>query len=118
LIEIYGVGYAGHPRLTTLLAINSIQPKDFLTGEKEAQAFVNRDFVALHQSTLRKVDILSDILERAHDRHLRTNTTWWEMHGGRFKNVLNWVAENKLFALILAVAAIIIGILPLLRKGR
>jgi hypothetical protein len=85
LIDVYGVDYAPHPRLSTLLGRNSIQPKDFLDGQRESQAFENRDFVALHQSTLRKADILADILERVHDRQLKTNTTWWEMHGGRLR---------------------------------
>jgi hypothetical protein len=42
LIDIYGVGYVGHPRLENLLAKNSIKPRDFLTGPQEAQAFENR----------------------------------------------------------------------------
>ena len=70
LVDIYGVDYAAHPGLTALLSRNAVQPKDFLNGKKESQAFENRNFVALPQSTLRKVDILADILERAHDRQL------------------------------------------------
>jgi hypothetical protein len=31
LIDIYGVGYTGHPRLETLLAQNSIKTLDLLT---------------------------------------------------------------------------------------
>lgn len=34
LIDIYGVGYIGHPRLETLLAKNSITSRDFLTAPK------------------------------------------------------------------------------------
>ncbi|HUZ32710.1 MAG TPA: hypothetical protein VMV19_11520 [Xanthobacteraceae bacterium] len=29
LVDIYGVGYAGHPRLTSLLEINRVRPLDF-----------------------------------------------------------------------------------------
>jgi hypothetical protein len=76
LTDIYGVGYVGHPRLENLLAKNSIKPRDFLTGLQEAQAFESRNFVSLHQSTLRKVDVIANIAERAHDRNLKTNTTW------------------------------------------
>jgi hypothetical protein len=91
LIDIYGVGYAAHPRLT-------------------AQAFENRNFVALHQSTLRKVDILADILERAHDRQLKTNTTWWEMHGGRCRALFEWLAKNKIIAFLLTIAGLLLAI--------
>jgi hypothetical protein len=113
LIDIYGIGYAAHPRLTNLLSINSIQPKDFLNGEGEAQAFDKRDFVALHQSTLRKVDILADLFERAHNRQLRTNTTWWGMHGGRLRGVVEWLAANKLIAFVIALVGLFLTVLSL-----
>ncbi|HTF63339.1 MAG TPA: hypothetical protein VK638_11595 [Edaphobacter sp.] len=108
LIDIYGTDYAAHPRLATLLTINSIQPKDFLNGEKESQAFENRDFVALHQSTLRKVDILADIFQRAHERQLKTNTTWWTMHGDRVRTVVDWLVENKIIAFLIALAGLVL----------
>jgi hypothetical protein len=76
LIDIYGVDYIGHPRLEALLAKNNIQALDFLTGAQEAEVFEKRQFVRLHQSTLRKVDVIATIAGRAHDRRLRTNTTW------------------------------------------
>jgi hypothetical protein len=106
LIDIYGVGYIGHPRMEHLLARNDIRPLDFLSGAGEAAAFEQRNYVALHQSTLRKVDVLANIAARAHDRTLKTNTTWWEMHGGHIRTVVNWMAENKTFQLIAGFASI------------
>ena len=107
LIDIFGIGYIGHPRLESLLSKNDIRPLDFLTGAQEAEAFEQRNFVGLHQSTLRKVDLLANVAERAHNRQLRTNTTWWEMHGGRVRAVSDWVVENKLIALAASIASII-----------
>ena len=107
LIDIYGVGYIGHPRLETLLAKNSITPRDFLTGPQEAEAFEKRNFVGLHQSTLRKVDVIANLAERARSRQLKTNTTWWEMHGGRFRAITAWVVENRAFAFLASLASII-----------
>jgi hypothetical protein len=107
LIDIFGVGYIGHPRLESLLAKNSVRPLDFLTGAQEAVAFDQRNFVGLHQSTLRKVDVLANIADRAHDRHLKTSTTWWEMHGGRVRAASNWLVENKWIALAASAASII-----------
>jgi hypothetical protein len=107
LIDIFGVGYIGHPRLETLLSKNSIKPRDFLSGAEEAEAFEARNYVALHQSTLRKVDVLANIAERAHHRQLRTNTTWWEMHGGRLRTFLSWFASHSTFALITGIATIV-----------
>jgi hypothetical protein len=107
LINIYGLGYVDHPRLEKLLYKNHIAPLDFLTGAEEAKAFENRDFVALHQSTLRKVDVLANIAGRAHDRNLKSNTTWWEMHGGRLRTALSWMAENRTFQLSAGLASIV-----------
>jgi hypothetical protein len=107
LIDIYGVGYIGHPRLEKLLARNSIKPRDFLTGPQEAEAFEKRNFVGLHQSTLRKVDVIANVAERAHTRQLKTNTGWWEMHGGRLRSVTTWIVENKTIAFIASVASVL-----------
>jgi hypothetical protein len=109
-IDIYGVGYAGHPRMESLLAINEIKPLNFMTGAQEAEAFDNRNFVGLHQSTLRKVDVIANVLSRAQDRTLQTNTGWWEMHGGGLRTFIQWLAENKLLALIIAVVSLIVGV--------
>jgi hypothetical protein len=106
LIDIYGVGYIGHPRLEAFLAKNNIQASDFLTGAQEAETFEKRQFVRLHQSTLRKVDVIANIAGRAHDRLLRTNTTWWEMHGGRVRTLLNWIVEHRMIAFAASIASI------------
>jgi hypothetical protein len=107
LVDIYGVGYVEHPRLEKLLLKNQIRPLDFLSGPEEAAAFENRNFVALHQSTLRKVDVIANIATRAFDRDLKTNTTWWEMNGGRIRSFLRWMSENRIFQLLAGLSSII-----------
>lgn len=107
LIDVYGVGYTGHPRLTTLLEKNKIQPRDFLNGASEAEAFEQGNYVGLHQSTLRKVDMLANIAGRAQDRSLKTNTTRWEMHGGRVRTFINFAAESRPFQLTTGIASIV-----------
>lgn len=106
LIDIYGKGYIGHPRIEKLIEKNKIRPLDFMSGKQEAEAFDSRNFVGLHQSTLRKVDILANIGGLAHDRALKTNTSWWEMHGGRLRGLYNIVIENKLVSFISSVLGI------------
>lgn len=110
LIDIYGVAYIGHSRLEKLIEKNEIQPRDMMTGAEEAQAFVDGNYVGLHQSTLRKVDVLANIAERAQNKHLLTNTTWWEMHGGSLRTALDWVADNKVIALVIAVVGLVLAI--------
>ncbi|SOB87168.1 hypothetical protein SAMN06297144_2291 [Sphingomonas guangdongensis] len=110
LIDIYGVAYIGHSRLEKLIEKNEIQPRDMMTGAEEAQAFIDGNYVGLHQSTLRKVDVLANIAERAQNKHLLTNTTWWEMHGGNLRTALDWVADNKVIALVIAVIGLVLAI--------
>ena len=106
LIGVYGVGYIGHPRMEKLLEKNRITRLGFMTGEQEAEAFDARNFVALHQSTLRKVDVICNFAGRAHDRSLKTNTTWWEMYGGTVRAFVNWIMDNKALAFVASLASI------------
>jgi hypothetical protein len=96
LISIYGVGYIGHPRIENLMAKNSITAKDFLTGKQEAEAFDGKRFLKLHQSTLRKVDIFANFVERAHAGRLMTLATWWERNGRSLKAIGEWLREHWL----------------------
>lgn len=116
LIDIYGLAYAPHPRLEKLLAINDIKPLNFKTGAEEAAAFDNHEYVQLHQSTLRKVDVISNILCRVHDRTLKTNTTWWQMHGGGVRTVLDWVFEHKGISFVIGFSGLVLTMWGLWRS--
>jgi hypothetical protein len=116
LIDIYGVGYIGHPRLTKIIELNKISNKDFLTGSDEAQAFINKEYVRLHFSTLRKVDILANIADRADQGSLLTNTTWKENFNFIPQVIGEWFKENWLASLLLGIISIIgliIGLIQL-----
>ena len=107
LVDIYGIDYIGHPRLSKLLRKNSIKPRDFLSGEDEATAFERRDFVALHQSTLRKVDVIANLAVRAHDRQLKTDTSWWKMRGGRIIALLTFIVEHPVYTLVVLLISVL-----------
>jgi hypothetical protein len=113
MVSLYGVGYVGHPRLQSLIKKNKITDRDALTGEEEASAFDNKEYVKLHQSTLRKVDVLANIFERTADRTLQTNARWHEVYGFSFRAVAEIIQEHWFFALLglaAAIASIIGGI--------
>lgn len=78
LVSLYNNKYVEHPRLEKLIELNQITKLSFLNGAEEAEAFDNRDFVKLHQSTLRKVDIFSNIIERLEDGSLAVNSKWYD----------------------------------------
>ncbi len=110
LIAIYGVGYIGHKpngRLHNLVEFNKITTRDALTGVEEAEAFENKEYVKLHQSTLRKADILSNILERVVDGSLKSNASWWEIHGIHPAILIEIATKHWLWTLFTAIAAIV-----------
>ena len=106
LVDLYGVRYIGHPRMEKLVEKNEITRIGFLTGAEEAQAFEDRDLVSLHRSTLRKVDIISNIANRAYESSLKTNATLWEIHGGSAREVVDWIMTHKALSFFASVASI------------
>lgn len=113
LVSKYGIKYIGHPRLAKLVEKNHIADRDFLTGEEEANAFDNKEYVKLHQSTLRKVDILANILERTADGSLKTNAKWYEIYGVHPKTLIELARQHWLVSLI-GIIALIGSVLRLL----
>lgn len=106
LISLYGVSYAPHGdngRLHSLLELNKITARDLLNGKEEAAAFENKEFIKLHQSTLRKVDVMSNILERALDGSLKTNSSWYEVNGMHPKVIFELVQEHWGWTLMLLI---------------
>ena len=100
------------------MAKNKITARDFLVGADEAKAFEAGDFVKLHQSTLRKVDVLANIAERSENGTLQTNATWWEQHGGTIAAAGEWLKEHWIVGFISAIGIIgaaIYKLLPLLK---
>lgn len=107
MVSLYGLKYAGHPRLESIVKLNQISDKDFLNGEQEASAFENGEYVKLHLSTLRKADILANLLERAVQKSLKTNATWLESHGLHPRIITELISEHWVWAAILIVMAVV-----------
>jgi hypothetical protein len=81
LKRIYGPDYISHNRLENLMAKNNISSLTFLTGAEEASAFDAKDYVKLHQSTLRKVDVIAIVATKAHEGTLKTGAKWRDQYG-------------------------------------
>lgn len=81
LINYYGVQYIGQPRLEKIMEKNGFSKGSFLKGKEEAIAFDQKEYVKLHQSTLKKVDVIFCILDKVMDNSLKTNTTLKSRYG-------------------------------------
>ena len=106
LVSIYGVGYIEHPRLTKLMERNNVTSTDFLVGAEEAAAFNQKQFVKLHQSTLRKVDVIANLAERAHAKDLKTMASWWEVNGRSVKATGELLREHWLIGSIIVLVGL------------
>lgn len=84
-VGLYGKRYASHPRLKTIMEVNQVATRDFLTGKDEAYAFKDREFLKLHRSTLRKSDVIANLLERSVDGTLKSQSSFWDRNGGSLR---------------------------------
>jgi len=110
LVDLYGVGYASHPRLESIIRKNNISDRDFLKGSEEAKAFDNKEYVRLHQSTLRKVDCLANLLGRTADQTLKTDSRWTEVYGLSFAALGEIIREHPTYS-ILTVLLVFLGVI-------
>ena len=107
LPRIYGRNYSGHPRLHSLIRLNEITDTSFLSGQEEADAFDNCEYVKLHQSTLRKVKCIAAIAELAWGGTLKTNTNWYERHGSNIAGVVEGVTNHWTYKVVGAIGIIV-----------
>ena len=113
LKDIYGPTYVGDPRMQKLLEKNEMVPQDFLTGQKEAIAFVNQEYTSLYLSTLSKAKAITEIANLARRRKLKTNTSFWHMHGGAVRTAIAWPLEHPLVSSLIGLAGVILAVLGL-----
>jgi len=105
--DVYGGNYIGHPRLESLTKKNRISDIGYLNGKDEAAAFEAREFVKLHQSTLRKVDVFASIFERILQGNLKTNAKWYQVYGFHPKALLEIITEHWIWSLIVVIATVL-----------
>lgn len=111
LINCYGVGYAEHPRMEKLLEQNEIKAKDYLNGQQEADAFANREYVKLHMSTLRKVDVFANFLNRAINNTLKVKSKWTEIYGISIQGAIDLCRDTWWVQLIWTLISMFLGAL-------
>ena len=70
----YGSNYAKHPKMLSLMELNSQKHRDFLTGEEEVSAFKAGEFVKMHKSTMCKVYFFEMVLRKMQKNELKTDT--------------------------------------------
>jgi hypothetical protein len=113
LADHYGGDYASHPKLISLMEMNGGRHRHFLTGEEEVQAFLNHEYIKMHNSTLAKVGFFAKVVKRLIAGTLHTASRGWGI-------ALDKLFESRtaksigLFGTIFGIILGIVQILPLL----
>lgn len=111
LTILYGDKYISHGefgKLISLIKKNNITDRSLLNGKEEAEAFENGEYVKLHQSTLRKVNCISDILYKLLDNSLQTESTFMSRYGLHPKMLVFYLKDHWIMALI-TIVSILLG---------
>ena len=120
LKKIYGQNYISRPPLYNLINKNDLQTQQLLTGKEEAFAIEAGKYFEASQSTESKIYILSKILYKVVDGHLKTNasTIKWKILTIRAL-VEKFLTSNffKILGLIGALASIV-GLIYVIIKNR
>ncbi|RFP12210.1 hypothetical protein D0T23_19745 [Duganella sp. BJB475] len=88
LVNLYSRSYASHTspsgkkgRIMSIMEVNKIADLDALQGNEEAEAFVHGEYLKLHRSTLRKVDVFANLFDRVHAKTLKTQAGFLDIYG-------------------------------------
>ncbi|MFU1859328.1 hypothetical protein ACK8HY_20170 [Sphingobacterium sp. NGMCC 1.201703] len=95
--KIYTYGYEKNlpdGRLLNLANRNKISIKDALKGKEEADAFDNKEYLKLHKSSLKKVDIIESIIDRTDKNELKVEANTKQIYGLSVSGIIEIVKNN------------------------
>jgi hypothetical protein len=101
ILDIYGEDCISHPRMAKLMQMNGGEPRGFLSGESEAKAFSDKEYVKLHQSTLCKVGWFQEMLLLLLERKIKTERSNWYIKAHAFCDSI-WLKILASFGVIYA----------------
>jgi hypothetical protein len=105
--DYLGPKFVEHPRFQKLLERNNMVPRNFLSGKEEAEAFARQEYVKLHQSTLSKVDTLSNLAEYAAEDRLKCDNGYFKRRGISFGTTGSIIKDHPIFAAASVVAVLL-----------
>jgi hypothetical protein len=72
IADRYGADYAKHPKMLSLMDRNGGRHRDVLDGGEEVEAFTNKEFMRMHNSTLSKIGFFSSTMSKLVNGKLKT----------------------------------------------
>lgn len=110
--KIFTYGYeknSPNGRLLNLAKRNNITTHDALKGADESDAFNNKEYLKLHKSTLRKVDIIETIIDRTDKNELKIAVGKRKVYGLSIPGIIEIVKNNWIFVFLWTIIFFILG---------
>jgi hypothetical protein len=83
--------------------------KPALTGKQEAEAFEQSNYLKLHMSTMRKVEIIDRILVELIKNSIKTKSKITEIYGLSIQGIISLVKDSPILILIWSIIIFVIG---------
>lgn len=110
--QLYTFGFEKNKpkgRLLNLCDRNNINTQHALTGADEANAFVNKEYLKLHMSTLKKVDAIANIFYKVENEELKVNVKRKHIYGLTFLGIVTLIKETPWLLLIMGLIGYLVG---------
>ncbi|KIX19731.1 hypothetical protein SY27_16855 [Flavobacterium sp. 316] len=110
--HIYTYGYEKNQpkgRFLNLAERNFITTQNAMTGADEAAAFDNKEYLKLHMSTLKKVDILASIIHRVENDELKVNIKRKYIYGLTLPGCIALIKETPWLLILAGIIGYLIG---------
>ena len=107
-----------HGQLLNLANRNKVTVRDVLPGADEAAAFENKEYLKLHMSTLRKVEIIDRLLTAYQSDKLKHNARIYDIYDLSISGIISLAKESPLLLGIWSIVIFVIGIAvePIIKK--
>lgn len=107
-----------HGQLLNLANRNKISVRDALPGADEAAAFENKEYLKLHMSTLRKVEIIDRLLTAYQSDKLKHNARIMDIYDLSIPGIIYLVKESPILLGIWSILVFVIAIIvePFIKK--
>ncbi len=97
-------------QLLNLAKRNIISRRDALSGADEAAAYENKEYLKLHMSTMRKVEIIGRLLAAYQSKKLNHNARTKEIYDLSIPGIISVVKESPILLLFWSILIFIIGV--------
>ncbi|OJJ14232.1 hypothetical protein BKI52_43990 [marine bacterium AO1-C] len=114
LQQVYTKNYvdkrgAAKGKMQIIAEINDLKKENFLSGKAEAQYFVDKRWMELHQSTEAKVKLFHDIIECLNDKSLKVTAKWYKIYGLSFNSISEILKNNAFLRVIWWIIVLFLG---------